>query len=278
MALYPKPLSAIVKSIADLNPGVNLVEAEYIFGVPQVIADAPNGNNTQISVTAKDVNSTYDGTTSVTYRRLQLNDLATLVSLDIKAPIVTTTLQLAQILNSQYGLDFQTGDIVNSGVTLVDGAGPVTLVAQPNSLSWLGQVTFNVTPGRFDLAQYVNTPILPGLKYPDDNLSKPFAGIYSYWRDFTPAHELLDVLVVETPDWTNIRDALIQVTGDPWQTTATGRFSLKDATLVSKGLTVDNEKFNFERFTHAVVVKLNPAQNLGYSGDLYLQYNLPDDF
>lgn len=271
MALYKTPKAAILGAIYALN-GVTLVESEYDYGQPVAVATDPDGTNTTITVTANSELSTFDGDMTVRYIRLPLSELTVLVPSTIQLPTVTSTLEFALAFNKVYGTSFTADDIEDTPVALTDGTGPVTLVAKPLSLGWLGSVTFNVIPGRFPLTGL--TTVLPGLNFPDPYENKPFGWAYSYWRDFTLAESLLEPVVVNNPDWVNIRDALIQITGDAWVLNGPTKFSLDGATALYNG-PVSGAAHGNDRYDQLLVVQLGAAcQNL--SGRLFLHYNVPD--
>jgi len=61
MSLYKDPLSVILAAITAQNPGVVLVAGEYTFGLPQVVTEDAKLTNTSLLITAKDINTPYDG-------------------------------------------------------------------------------------------------------------------------------------------------------------------------------------------------------------------------
>ena len=273
MALYKTPKAAIIGAIKALN-GVTLIESEYVFGAPVAVAPAGDGTNTSITITAKDVTSTFDGAVTVRYIRLKLEDLLVLIPGTVQVPGVTTTLAFAQDLNRIYGTNFTADDLVDEPVTMLPGDARVTLTAKPTSLGWTGSVTFSIEAGRLALTDYVKVTDLPGLNFPDAYEGKPFGWAYSYWRNFTPVHQLIDSMTAESPDWVNIRDALVTMTGDPWVLEGQNRYSLEGATGTYMGPTAD-ASFTNDSYQKVLVITLGTAC-LGYSGRLYFHYNLPD--
>jgi hypothetical protein len=273
MALYKTPKAAIIGAIKALN-GVTLIESEYVFGAPVAVAPAGDGTNTTISITAKDTTSTFDGTVTVRYIRLQLSDLLVLIPATVQVPAVTNTIDFADALNRIYGTNFTGDDIVNEAVNLVDGVGTVTLNAKPTSLGWIGSVTFTIERGRLSIADYVTVVDLPGLNFPDAYEGKPFGWAYSYWRNYSPVHDLIDAMSAESPDWVNIRDVLVTMTGDPWVLTGQNRYSLEGATVAYMGPT-SGASFTNDTYQKVLVVLLGEAC-LGYSGRLYFHYNIPE--
>lgn len=272
MALYKTPKGAILSAIRALN-GVVLLESEYNYGVPAAVPRDPDGTNTTITVTANSELSTFDGSMTVRYIRLALDELTVLVPDVIQLPPVTNTLEFALAFNKVYGTSFTAADIESSPVVLENGSGPVTLVAKSTSLGWIGSVTFNVIPGRTPLTGLATT--LPGLNFPDPYENKPFGWAYSYWRDFSLAESLLSPVLANNPDWVNIRDALVQITTDPWVLVGQSKFSLDGASVLYNGV-VESAPHGNDRYDQVMVVQLGSAC-LGYSGRLFLHYNVPDN-
>lgn len=274
MSLYPLPLPAILENIEELNADVVLDQADYNFGAPVPVAVDASGTNTSMHIEAKGEPSAFAGEVTVRHIRLNLADLVVLVGDTVETNGITSTMALASKLNVIYGTHFTTDDIVDTPVNLVDGAGQVLLEAKATSHGWIGQVTLNVVPGRFDLATIVTSTNLNGLNYPDPYENKPFGNSYSYWRDFSAQHELLDALHTgETGDLVNVKDVLVAITGDAWVTAGNSRYSLDGAEILFVGNTVDYPEMN-QNYTRGVAVKLGAAC-LGLSGRMFLQYNLP---
>lgn len=275
MALYDDALKVILAEIKERS-GVDLVEGEYLFSDPVAVPDAGDGNNTTLVITAKDVTSTYDGAVTMTYRRRQLSDLNILVPSLLKEVGLTTTLGVAQRLNQRFGTAFTAEDIVDGPLDGFTGTGDVTIVAEPLSRYWVGQVTFQVQPGRYPLADSIQVTNLPGLPYPNQDLAKVFGEMYSYWRSFTAQNEVLKDLTTETTDLTPVKNALAAITGDQWFLVGQSRYSLNGATILYNGATTGNEKLNTD-YANGMIIQLS-ADCLGLSGVLYLHYNLPLDF
>lgn len=273
MALYPDPLDSILGSIKALNSGTELGRDEYIFDAPVAIIPEANGINTSLRISAKDVSSPYAGEVTVKHIRLNLADLLILVPPDIKVSGIATTLDFATQLNRIYGTRIDATDIDNTAVALTAGTGTVTLVAKPTSRAWIGTVTFNVSPGRYKLEDYLLTVNLPGLDYPDPYEGKAFGNAYAYWRNFSPKYAELDTVTVETPDWNLIRDVLINLTGDAWVSTGSARYTLEGAQVLYVGAVAGYPELN-QTYDKAVVLKLGTAC-LGLSGRMFLHYNEP---
>jgi hypothetical protein len=219
--------------------------------------------------------SPYAGEVTVKHTRLNLADLIVLVPAEIRVSGVTTTLEFAAELNRIYGTRIDTNDIENTPLELVDGTGPVTLTAKATSRGWIGTVTFQVSPGRYQLAAHLLVTTLTGLNYPDPYEGKPFGNSYMYWRDCSAQHAALDTVTVETPDLDVLKNILIAMTGDAWVTTGSSRYSLEGAQVLFVGAVAGYPELN-QAYDKAVVLKLGTAC-LGLSGRMFLHYNEPDE-
>jgi hypothetical protein len=274
MALYQTPKAAILGAIKALNGGVVLLENEYTFGLPAAVTPASDGTNTTILISARDAASTFDGSVTVRYTRLNLADLLVLVPATLQLPPVTSTLQFAQAFNKVYGTVFDSTDLVDEPVSLVNGAGDVTLTARASSMGWLGSVTFHVEKGRTDIASEVTVTTLPGLNFPDPYEGKPFGWAYSYWRNFSGQYDIINGVVANDPDWATIAQLLSTQSGDTWVTTGASRFSLSGATCDYAGPTSEVARAN-QSYASVVVLTLG-ADCLGFSGRMYLHFSPPE--
>lgn len=281
MALYSPPLDEIRKAIKSQN-GVDLVQNEYIWSNPGTQEPDGNGRNTLTSITSINEASSYDGNVTVSYRRLDLADLIGLVGDELRLGAATTTWQVAQALNTRFGLNFVEADIVSAAVTLSDTEPtPVTITAAANSRGWVGTVTINVIKGLYVLNDVLTTKILPGLYYPNGNERKPFGEAYSYWRNFTARGEDIDEIGQAagggTYDKAALAAILTQITTHAWSDTVAQRYSLLGSTFVFAGNTEDGDgKYN-EDYERVLVVEVSDSC-LGLGGKLILHYNLPDGF
>lgn len=274
MALYKRPLDEILGAIKTLN-NVELIAGEYTFGTPTAVAPDASGTNTSLLVTALNPLSPYDGSTTIRYKRLNLADLLILISVNIKAYDIHTMADFVAVLNKRHGIGFEEGDIVDGPLNLVDGAGDVTIVAEANSMGWIGEVTFHVTLGAQPLSDVITVTQLPGLNYPSPQITKPYASVgYSYWRNMSPYYEDLINVIVGTADLGIIKDALVAASGDAWQLVGASRFSLDGANVSYAGPT-SGEPLSNQDYDHVIIVDLDDAMSLGWSGQLVLHFNDP---
>jgi len=274
MALYQTPKAAILGAIKALNGGVVLLENEYVFGLPAAVEPAGDGTNTTILISARDAASTFDGSVTVRYTRLNLADLLVLVPATLQLPPVTSTLQFAQAFNLVYGTTFDSTDLVDAPINLSNGAGDVTITARSSSLGWVGSVTFMVEKGRVQLSDEVTVTSLPGLNFPDPYEGKPFGWAYSYWRNFSAQYDIISGVVANDPDWVTIAQLLTTQTGDTWLVSGANRFSLGGATCDYAGPTSGAERAN-QNYASVVVLTLG-ADCLGFSGRMYLHFSPPE--
>lgn len=285
MSLYPRPMDAILGAIASQNGGVTLVEAQYTFGAPTPWTDPSGQTNTQLSITAIQPDSPYQGTVVVNYKRLDLADLAQLLPQPIQGHGWTTVADFWAVLNANFGLNFVAGDLNDTDALTIaaDGSGTVTLTAQPNSMGWVGSVTLNFIKGNYDLASSVTVTTLPGLVYPTRDETKPFGEFYSYWMDFTAFETDFAAVTTATTDLTTVAAHLSTVSGNPWVTNAAGRYSLQNAVVAYNGTTAAFTPIAGEQATpnpsyqNVLVIQLDPTASLGYSGYLFLHYGRLND-
>jgi hypothetical protein len=278
-------MDAILGAIATQNGGVTLVEDEYTFGAPTPWTDPSGLTNTQLSITAIQPDSPYQGTVTVNYKRLNLADLTQLLPLPIQGNGWLTVADFWAVLNSNFGLNFVAGDL-NDATALViagDGSGSVTLTAQANSMGWVGSVTLPFIKGNFDLATTVTVTTLPGLVFPNRDETKPYGEMYSYWRDMTAYEADFTPITTATTDLTQVATDLTAQSGNTWLTGASGRYSLQNATVAYNGTVADftpivnSSTTPNPSYQNVLVIALDPTASLGYSGWLFLHYGRLDD-
>lgn len=286
MSLYPRPMDAILGAIASQNGGVTLVEAQYTFGAPTPWTDPSGQTNTQLSITAIQPDSPYQGTVVVNYKRLNLADLANLLPTPIQGHGWTTVADFWAVLNTNFGLNFVAGDLNDTDALVIgsDGSGTVTLTAQANSMGWIGTVTLPFIKGNYDLAASVTTTTLPGLVYPTRDETKPFGELYSYWMDFTAYQTDFSAVTTATTDLTQVAADLATVSGNAWTFTGgAARYSMQNATVAYNGAVsaftplADEQATPNPSYQNVLVIQLDPTYSLGYSGYLFLHYGRLND-
>jgi hypothetical protein len=281
MALFQDPLTAILGAIDSQN-NISLVPDQYTFSNPTPFADPSGKTNTQMTITTNSVQSPYTGSVTVSYTRLDLATLATLLPLPLKFNGLSTVMDVVNAINKFFGTNFVAADIVDGPLTVgSDGSGNVTLTAQANSLGWIGTVTLPFIAGNYDLAVVIKQPVLPGLMYPERDETKPFGECYSYWRNFSAQSAQLQALVTSPLDTTTLASILATNTGSAWVDNAAARYSVQNATLVYSGPTSGapldssgNPTVN-PYYADVLIVQLDPTASLGYSGKLIMHYSPP---
>lgn len=271
MSLYSDPKAEILSQLNTLN-NIKLSADDYNFGVPSPLSGGTDQYNTQITLTAKNINSPYAGDVQVKYKRLDLATLTELVDLKVGLYLPRTTLQVAEAVNQRYGTNFTLDDIVQStSLNLTDDEGLVTLTAKEGSLGWIGSVQVQVVKGNWPLSAFLTNVKLPGMNYPTPTTAKPFAAVYSYSRDFSGLAAQLNTVAKGNGQLSVLLDALKTVTGDPWVQSGSSRYSLEGATVTYAGETHGDSRFR-QRFSRVVLVTLG-EQCLGLAGDLYLHFD-----
>lgn len=272
MALIRSGVDALVDSINRLNPGVNLVQTDYVYGLPTTVVDDPDNYNTSITITERNSNSAYEGSVVVRYNRRSLSDLQAILPNSIKVSELTNTTQFAELLNSTFGLSFTNDDIIEEPIGVPEAGGEITVRAKPTSVGWLGAATFYVEPGLYSIPEFVKTRDLPGFFYPGQETNRPFAGIYSYWRDFSPVSNLLEGQSSQAYNLPQLTQALISVTGNPWVHTSISTYSLDGSGVIYNGPTEGDDRFN-DDYEFGLIVQLSSSCT-GLSGNLIIHYGL----
>lgn len=291
MAIYKQTFPQIVESINRLN-GLNLTVDQYLFGPPTAIDPLvvdPDWTpaqkaidekvNTSMLITAKDQYSLYQGSVTVYYHRMDLQELIRQTPLMADVKEATTTMDVVAALNKKYGLILTADDIVTRPLTTeekdLDNPINVTIEAMPNSQGWVGSVAVGMRRGGYQLTDYITDLTVSAFDYPAAYSSKPFAAVYSYWRDFSTQYDKLITVEVGTAQMEAIRLVLVAITGNAWTMTANQRYSLAGATVTAVGETIDHEADYNIQYDRFVRVALDQVKCLGYIGDLYFHFNVP---
>lgn len=291
MAIYKAPFPQIIESINRLN-GLALVVEQYLFGLPTAVdplvllPDLTPAQkaidekiNTSLTITAKDQYSLYQGAVTVYYHRMDLKELLRQTPLMADVMTANTTMDVVAALNKKYGLiltqdDIQTRDLTPEEKDL-DNPINVTLEAMPNSWGWVGTVSVGMRRGGYKLGDYIKDVTVSAFDYPATYSSKPFAAVYSYWRDCSAQYARLITVQPGVGQIEAVRLALSAITGNAWVMTPNQRYSLAGATVKAVGETADfpdDYNVQYDRF---VRVSLDPVLCLGYIGDLYFHFNAP---
>jgi len=276
MSLYKPSLDVMVESINRLNK-LDLVASEYIFEAP--IAITPVGQfNTTIVLTAKNQETAYSGSETFRYHRNPLSDLAAQVTLMVPVKEPQSTSDIIAAMNKRYGTLLTDKDVLIRALTDEEKVhnAVVELEALPTSLAWTGTVSVGTRPGGYQLADYLKVTRLNGLRYPAATTTRPYAQIYSYWRDFTTSYEQLKDIVVGDAPLEVLGPLLKTQTGDDWKTEGISRFSLAGATIRMVGICADHPTEANPKYDRFIKVVLVDANCLGMTGELTLHFNEPD--
>lgn len=283
MALYKSPLSTLIDTINTQNR-LSLNLEEYRFSEPVPITPThTRGDNTELRISSKDLQSTYSGSVVVTYRRLALSEVAHQGNVTIPSKGLQTTRDVYERINQYYGTVFTDDDIVIRSLTEEEMEAPTTISIQAKATSygWIGSTSVSVREGGYELKDHLVYTKLVGFDYPNNAVSKPFGHIYSYWRDFSGHYDGLIQLTLgkSTANNSILKSALEAVTNEPWVTAGMARYSLQGADVkeIVKPAEENNKNYNV-RYDNAIKVELNDSYNLGIGGYLILHFNTPIEY
>lgn len=91
-----------------------------------------------------------------------------------------TTDALIPALNARYGTDFEPSDFVSTPLVVSDQPQIVTLTATPGNVAYIGSFELTYAERSDDLDSVVLITTLDGFNYPNTDLSKGQAAVYSY--------------------------------------------------------------------------------------------------
>lgn len=276
MSLYKPSIDVMVDSINRLN-NLTLVPEEYIWSAPAEITPAVGELNTSIKLTAKNQLSAYSGEITVRYHRNPLSDLADQVQLVVPVKEPKTTMDIITAMNKRFGTVFTAEDIVVRDLSTEEkiAGATINLVAVATSMAWIGSVDVGTRLGGLILGDYLKNTRLNGLYYPSPTTTRPYAQIYSYWRNMSTSYAQLKDIVVGTDQLSILRDVLQFQTGDNWLLTGSGRYSLQGAEVTAVGLCSDNPDISNDKYDFFIKVRLSDAYSIGLTGDLTLHFDEP---
>lgn len=277
-SLYPVPREVLLNAVAEEN-NIVLYPEDYDFLNPTP-ATPPQGSsaayNTKVTIKANNIAAAYQEQVDIFYNRLKLEDLASLVSLSLKAPAdVDNSHKLIPSLNARFGLNMLEEDLELTQAEDQGDFKTIVLTAAAGSIGWIGTTTVSVAEGEVNLETYLTVTALPGLKYPTEYPTRTFAQFYSYWRDFTAYFNQLQNLKVGDPVPAALATILTTVTGHNWQASGPGTYSLGGASITYGGLTEGQGAFNSVDYKYAVRVHLDDTTATSIAGDLIFHFNDP---
>lgn len=274
MSLYKDPATTLL-SLLEKENNLVLEASDYDFSTPTP-ATPPEGSeasyNTTLTVTNNNPAAPYIGSVDIFYNRLNLADLALLADIYVHAENTTTTHGLLPSLNRRYGLNLKEEDIVNLDTIDLGNYREALLKATPSSLGWVGELKIGVVEGDLLLDDYLSQPQLGGLNYPTEDLDKPFAYFYSYWRDFSDHHETLNRVKNGDPIGLEIVSVLNDVTDDVWVATGVADYSLEGSVISYAGSTEGYIGSN-QDYDGVIVVELDSTKCTALSGSLLLHHS-----
>ncbi|ANZ48988.1 virion structural protein [Erwinia phage Derbicus] len=294
----------VLDLINEANVDADLDLTKVIL-LPPVDNDEEGADrNSKLTVKARK-NSGFIKTQDVTYDRLQGEALFRNIAayLDVKLP--TSSTDLLDQLNKQYGLKIQAEDIVPAPIA-ADTNPPLTDPEEDAPPAVQHVITFkddcyafkgaiNVLIGERPqvgerLSLVITKTKLDGLQYPDGKTDeKGQAYIYSYGTDCTAIMGFLSKLAVGTPlDDTATATELNKVFPEEWVAVAgTADYNLTDADVIYAGSTTEtvqdpNDPQNTitqdvpgadMSFNSIVKLKLSDSACANFQGELFLHYN-----
>lgn len=278
MALYRDPKTVLLE-IIERDNDIVLSPEDYDFSDPVPVtppAESDAVYNTRIIVTANNVAAPYQGEIDFYYNRLDLGDLAKMVDLSIRSPMMESTHDLIPSLNRRFGLSLSTHDIVLEPTVDMGGYRRATLRAEPTSLGWIGEVDLNVMEGDLNLEDHLVNVALGGLHYPTEYPTKTFASFYSYWRDFSDHFDYLKTLKAGDPITLELVAVMNDVTEDVWVGAGQSDFSLAYSEITYAGPTSENGLAN-DDYDFVIIIKLDLDACESMTGELIIHFSEPED-
>lgn len=169
--------------LVDLINRANLTSfqlADLAFGAPA--AGTVAGKNTDVVVSAQGNGTTWTGSATIHYNRLDLGQIfaATGATVELQ-PGYTTTLDIANALNAGYGLGLSSDDIVSTALPGTGYPQLIAITAKPTSLGYIG--TYNVMVADYNGSQPPGTTVVP-YHTANASLGAPFLnGSSKLWLD-----------------------------------------------------------------------------------------------
>lgn len=289
MSVFIDSKTAVLNNLNADNATTLFTAANLAMSDPKPIAgtwmEGTTTKNTYMKVSAA-AGATFKGKGTIKYNRLQMGDFSHFKpTRGLKAYAPVTTKDLLPNILYYFGLYFTLKDIIDEPVTLDgNGAGVVTLRANPTSPIWLGSLSFNVVQGGANLASALSVVNLNGLNYPvTDGNSQTSALLYVYPFDATASRDtLLPIAEGALSDANALALANLFKTLDLgagaalWNADPANKlWSLQGATIVHNGLNSLAYPTN-QSFKYVMTIDLRGDVTLP-TGRFYLHYNDPDN-
>lgn len=288
MSVFIDSKQALLNYLNSANSTTMFTLTNLLWSDPAPIAgtwmEGTTTKNTFMKVTAA-AGAGFEGKTTIKYDRLKLSNFANFKpTRTLKAYQPATTHDLLPNILYYFGIVLGKQDIVDEPLTLVDGAGTVTLKAKSTSPLWLDQLTFDIIPGGASLDAAVTVKSLNGLNYPvNDPLTQTSALLYTYPLDFTAYRDELLAMAegvvtqIQADRLVVMLKALDKGPGATlWNSDGANRlWSLAGATIVFCGLNSLGLTTN-QSYKYVMALDLR-ADVATPTGRFYLHFNDPDD-
>lgn len=176
---------AVNKLLALINRDnhTNIVEDQITLGLPLVNPDAGIARDTKITLSSVPGKG-FRGSVTVWYNRIDLSILFKNVSANVGLELTEgmTSDVLIPLINEKYGTDFEVADFEAATPLVVEG-GTVTFTAKSDNVAYKG--SFDVAYGLEEIAldSVVLITTLTGFNYPNADITKGQAAIYSFNLD-----------------------------------------------------------------------------------------------
>ena len=262
----------------------NIVESQVAIQAPLVNPDAGIARNTKLTLNAIKGQG-FRGNVTVWYNRIDLGVLFKNVGANVGLEVVEgdTTDKLIPLLNAKYGTDFEVADFET--LPLVATADPsstsvVTITPKAANVAYVG--SFDVTYGIVEVAldSVVLVTTLTGFNYPNADVSKGQAAIYSYnldgstqpenfWASVVTAQPVDATFVVPFNQAYRVDEDWIYSEAEP------ADYNLFGATVEFAGTVADATTAGFIAnpvYTSVVVLKLSETACTNFGGLLTVHF------
>ena len=259
------------------NGTLHALEDDLSFGVPEV-NDSGNGRDTKITIASANP-SKYTGEVVAYYNRLSIPLLFKNISPVLQKSVIpaeaTTARDLVSLINAKYGTTFEPEDIVTTPFTLDNPPVDLSFTATAESLAYKGSTVVVLAADGKPLPDVFPVTLLSGLDYPNNDITKGQASIYSY-RLAAINNDAVAVAGYTVGDMAteSLRQLLVKLSGDAWVINGNaGDFNLSAATVVYNGLVSARPAAvpNNANYTNVLVVQLGALCN-NFGGLLTIWY------
>jgi len=240
--------------------------------------------NTFLRISAKPT-ANFKGQAVITYNRLNLGDYLHFrpeATLPAHAP--ETVHDLIPNFLFYFGIYLREDEVHDDPLSLVEGAGDVTIRMKEDALIFYGEITIPVIPGGANINILATKKELDGLNYPVDNpLTEVSALLYCYPLDLSEHRDSILPIeegIISDTDATTLADIIklvdIATNKDSWNSDPEAlTWSLQGATVIHNGLNNISMPTN-QKYKYVMALDLREGVTMP-SGRFYLHYNDPFD-